>query len=184
MKKLIIIKGLTLLLLLAATASWAQFKPAEQGSTLKFTIKNLGFGVDGAISGFDGSINFDPQNLAAANFDVTLNPATINTDNSLRDEHLKGDSFFDVKNYPRIRLTATDITPGKSGTYMLNGKLTIKGVTKPITFPFTAAATIDGYVFKGAFKMKRKDFGVGGTSTVSDELDVMLNVAAKRTNPI
>jgi len=175
-------KKIMMLLLIIGTAniSRAQYKPVEQGSTLKFTIKNLGFGVDGSFTGFEGTINFNPQNLAASNFDVTVSATTVNTDNSLRDEHLKGDNFFDVKNYPRIKLTSTQITNVKSGTYMFNGLLTMKGKTKPIKFPFEATQSGDGFVFKGSFKMNRKDFGVGGTSTVSDELEVMINVAAKK----
>ncbi len=174
----------TLIFLFAATLCHAQLKPVEQASTLKFIIKNLGFDVDGSFSGFEGSINFDPQGLAVSTFDVSINAATVNTDNGLRDEHLKGTSFFDVKNFPVIRLSSTKILPtNKSDTYMLNGQLTIKGKTQPITFPFSANATADGYVFKGSFKIKRKDFGVGGTSTVSDELEVMINVTAKKDHP-
>jgi len=176
MKKIIIL----LLFIGATNISRAQYKPIEQGSTLKFIIKNLGFGVDGSLSGFEGTINFNPQNLAASNFDVTVSAATVNTDNNMRDGHLKGDSFFDVKNYPKIKLASTQITNIKSGTYLFNGQLTIKGKTQPIKFPFEASASGDGFVFKGSFKMKRKDFGVGGTSTVSDELEVMINVIAKK----
>ena len=173
-------KKLTLLLLLAfaANISFAQYKPVEQGSSLKFTIKNLGFGVDGSFSGFEGSINFDPQNPANSSFDVTLKASSVNTDNSLRDSHLK-DEFFDVKNYPIIRLASSKIT-GKSGGYLFTGQLTMKGKSQAISFPFTATPAADGYVFKGTFKIKRKDFGVGGTSTVSDELEVVINVIAKK----
>ncbi|MDB5117503.1 MAG: YceI family protein [Mucilaginibacter sp.] len=178
-------KNIALLFLFALSTQLcrAQLKPVEPGSTLKFTIKNLGFGVDGSFSGFEGSINFDPQNLAASNFDVSINAATVNTDNNLRDGHLKGDSFFDVKNYPRIRITAAKVTAtNKTDTYLLNGQITIKGITKPVSFNFTATPVVDGYQFKGSFKMKRKDFGVGGTSTVSDELGVMIDVVAKKIN--
>jgi polyisoprenoid-binding protein YceI len=174
-------KKLTLLLLLAfaANIAFAQYKPIEQGSSLKFTIKNLGFGVDGSFSGFEGSINFDPQNPANSNFDVTIKAATVNTDNSLRDGHLKDDGFFDVKNYPLIRLASAKIV-GKSGAYLFSGQLRMKGKSQAISFPFTATPAADGYLFKGAFKIKRKDFGVGGTSTVSDELEVTINVIAKK----
>lgn len=166
-----------------AKISNAQFKPADEGSTLKFTIKNLGFGTDGSFSGFDGIINFAPQNLPGSNFDVSINAASVNTGNTLRDEHLRGDGFFDVKNFPRIRLKSTKLTGGNGGSYQFNGLLTVKGKTNPVSFPFTAALTADGYTFKGGFKIKRKDFGVGGTSTVSDELEVMISVTAKKANP-
>lgn len=156
----------------------AQYKPVEQASTLTFNIKNLGFNVDGSFKGFDGAINFDPQNLAASNFNVTIDANTVNTDNNLRDSHVR-DEFFEVKTYPRIRLTSTKIV-GKNGNYVFTGMLTMKSTTKPISFPFTADWVNDAYVFKGSFKIKRKDFGVGGTSTVSDELEVHLNVTAKK----
>lgn len=174
-------KKIIMLLLIAFTtkAGWAQYKPVEQGSSLKFTIKNLGFGVDGSFTGFDGSITFDPQNTATATFDVSVNAATVNTDNNLRDEHLKADGYFDVKNNPRIRMVSDKIT-GKNGSYVFNGQLTIKGKTKPVSFPFTSSAVSDGLVFKGSFKINRRDFGVGGTSTISDELQVNLNIIAKK----
>jgi polyisoprenoid-binding protein YceI len=175
MKKITIL----LLLILSSKISSAQLKPVEQGSTLTFNIKNLGFGVKGSFKGFDGNINFDPQNAESSNFDVTINSSTVNTDNNLRDEHLRGEGYFDVKNYPQIRLVSTKIT-GKNGAYTFTGALTIKGKSQNISFPFTVTSSADGYLFKGAFKIKRKDFGVGGTSTVSDELEVTLNVIAKK----
>ncbi|SEO22933.1 YceI family protein [Mucilaginibacter sp. OK283] len=175
MKKIILL----LLILCGVNITYAQYKPVNQGSSLKFTIKNLGFDVDGSFGGLDGVINFDPDNADAANFDVTVDAATVNTDNNLRDEHLRGDSYFDVKNNPKIRLLSTKVT-GKRGTYLLTGKLTIKGKTQAIAFSFTTAPYAGGYQFKGSFKIKRKDFGIGGTSTIADELDVNLDVFAKK----
>jgi polyisoprenoid-binding protein YceI len=174
MKKII----LFLLIISAAKIASAQYKPADQGSALTFRIKNFGFDVTGTFSGLQGSINFDPQNLTNGSFDVNINAATVNTDNSLRDKHLKDDGYFDVKNYPHIYFVSGKITAAKNGAYNLSGKLTIKDKTKEISFPFTVAPSADGYVFKGSFKINRKDFGVGGTSTIADELEVTLNVHA------
>jgi len=170
-----------LLLLCLATISRAQYKPVAQGSELKFTIKNLGFDVAGSFAGFEGNISFDEQNIMGSSFDVTINAATVNTDNSLRDEHLRGENYFNVQAYPKIRLASEKVTMlNKSGTYRLSGKLTMKGVTKPVSFPFTAVALAGGYSFKGSFKINRRDFGIGGTSTLADELEVNINVTAKK----
>jgi polyisoprenoid-binding protein YceI len=174
MKKIIFL----LLISLTAKIASAQYKPIDQGSTLTFKIGNFGFDVIGTFSGFQGSINFDPQNLANDSFDVNIDAGTVNTDNSLRDKNLKNDSYFDVKNYPHISFVSGRITTAKNGAYILSGKLTIKGKSKEISFPFTAAPSDNGYVFKGSFKLNRKDFGVGGTSTISNELEVTLNVHA------
>lgn len=155
----------------------AQYKPVDKGSSLNFTIENFGFDVHGSFTGFQGSITFDPQNPSAGSFDVTIDASTINTDNSLRDKHLKEDNYFDVANYPRIHFLSTKIT-GKGNAFTMYGQLTIKGKSKDISFPFSAAPVDDGYVFKGSFKINRKDFGVGSTSTISNELEVVLNVRA------
>jgi len=159
----------------------AQYKPTDQGSSLNFTIKNFGIGVDGKFSGLQGDITFDPSSLATASFDVSIDAASVNTDNSLRDGHLRGDSYFDVKNYPRIHFLSTKVTGGKSGAFVITGNLTIKKQTKVISFPFTATPDNDGYTFNGTFKINRKDFDVGGTSTISNELEVTMNILVKKS---
>jgi len=178
MKKTILLLAAFVGLLLGLTSSaFAQLKPVDSGSSLKFTVQNLGFDVDGTFNGFQGKLLFDPQNPSSASFDVSIDAGTVNTDNHLRDEHLRDESYFDVKNYPRIRLVSSKIS-GKNGTYNLTAQLTIKGKTKQVSFPFTAVPTADGYIFKGSFKIKRKEFDVGGTSTIADELTIDLNVHA------
>jgi polyisoprenoid-binding protein YceI len=175
-----------LVAVLATKLLAAQYKPVDQGSEIKFTVNNFGFAVNGSFTGLQGSIDFDPQNAAAGRFDVTIDASTVNTDNSLRDSHLKNDGYFDVRNYPRIRLVSTKLAAaGKPGVYLFTGLLTIKDKSKEVSFPFTtveggggAAPGGGGVIFKGSFTINRKDFGVGGTSTISNELTVSLNVAA------
>jgi polyisoprenoid-binding protein YceI len=171
------------ILLITTLAGWpalAQYKPVDQGSTVAFTIKNLGFAVKGSFSGLDGLIRFDPAHPDDAGFDVSIDAATVNTDNSMRDDHLRKESFFDVKNYQRIRLTSTKVLAAKKpGTWILVGKLTIKNHTRDISFPFSATASGGGYLFSGQFALNRKDFDIGGGPILSDELQVTLLVLAK-----
>ena len=176
MKKII----LFILTALISGSVLAQYKPTDNGSSLNFTIKNFGIGVDGKFTGLQGDITFDQANPATAIFDVSIDAASVNTDNSLRDHHLKDESYFDVKNYPRIHFVSTKITGGKNGAFVITGNLTIKKTTKVISFPFSATTSNDGYLFKGSFNINRKDYDVGGTSTISNELEVSLNIAAKK----
>src|ERR1700749_3384975 len=141
MKKIL----LFLLIFSGAKIASAQYKPVDQGSALTFKIGNFGFDVKGTFSGFQGTINFDPQNTVTSRFDVSIDAATVNTDNSLRDKHLKDDGYFDVKNFPRISMVSGRISAAKNGAYMFDGNLSIKGKSKKISFPFTAAASDDGY---------------------------------------
>ncbi len=178
MKRMILL----VLALLTHRVGFAQYQPADEGSALKFTISNLGFDVKGTFSGLAGKINFDAQNPSAASFDVTLNAGSVNTDNSLRDEHLKAGGYFDVTNYPHIRLASTAIKSTGKNRYEFTGKLTIKNTTKDISFPFTATTETDGYLFTGSFKINRKDYGVGGTSTIANELQVDMSIRAKKVS--
>lgn len=170
-----------LLMMTASRTLFAQYKPLNEKSELKFSISNLGFNVTGSFGGIEGAILFDPQNTTGSHFDVSVDAATVNTDNDLRDDHLKKESYFDVSNYPRIKLISEKISRGKgSNAFVFSGQLTIKGKSKTITFPFTATPNADGYLFKGNFKINRRDFGVGGISTIANELEVTVSVNAKK----
>jgi len=158
----------------------AQFAPVDAGSSVKFHIRNFGFGVTGAFTGLSGKIQFDPAHLGDAVIDVSVDASTVNTDNSMRDEHLRRPDYFDAQKYPRIRLVSATVSQGsKKGVFLFSGKLMLKNHVKELSFPFTAAAEGGGYHFKGGFSINRKEFEVGGTSTISDNLDVELDVIAK-----
>jgi polyisoprenoid-binding protein YceI len=177
------LKKIELLLVLVGIAGMAsaQYIPSEKESSISFKIKNFGFTVTGKFTGIGGRINFDPQNPTAGSFDITVDAATVNTDNSMRDKHLRGESYFDIANYPRIHFISTSVLTGADKeTFLLTGQLTIKNKTREIKFPFTAVSANEGYLLKGSFKLNRRDFNVGGSSTISDELEVSVNVQAKK----
>jgi len=170
---------------LAVLSSVAQspghsFLPANEGSTISFKIKNFGINSEGSFKGLQGAIVWDPQNMAADSFDVSIDAASVNTDNTMRDDHLRKDAYFDVEKYPRIRLVSTAVTlVDRNGHYRLTGKLTIKNTTKEISFPFLATPAGDDYIFKGAFTINRRDFDVGGASTLGNDVTVSLTVLAR-----
>lgn len=156
------------------------YRPVEEQSTVKFKIKNFGFNnVTGSFKGIQGTIKFIPENLGASTFEVTVDAKTVNTGINLRDNHLRKEEYFDVKKYPAIRFVSVRITPSsKTGTLFMFGRLTIKNVTREVSFPFTALPQDGGYLFSGEVKINRIDFGVGESSSVSDNLTVNLNVFA------
>ncbi len=159
----------------------AQYKPIDIGSSVQFKIKNFGINTNGMFTGLQGNIRFDMDHLNDAIFDVSIDASTINTDNKLRDNHLRGSSFFDIEKYPSIHFVSTKVAPAtKSGLLFIFGKITIKNQTKDISFPFTVKAINEGYLFKGTFNLNRKDFGVGGSSVISDNLEVQLSILAKK----
>jgi len=158
------------------------YKPVDSESKVKFVIKNFGINTGGIFKGLDGTINFDPANLAAATFDVNVDAKTVDTDVESRDNHLRKEEYLNVEKFPTLNFKSTKVTKTNSNEFLyMFGNITIKGVTKEIKFPFKATQKDEGILFEGTFKLNRRDFGVGGNSlSLSDELTVTLSVLAKK----
>ena len=155
--------------------------PQDEGSKVHFVIKNMAINTGGDLSGLKGAIKIDMKNPAASSVDVTLAVNTVDTDNDRRDNHLKNADFFDAAKYPTIHIVSTKIaTTTTPGSYVFTGNLTIKDVTKVISFPFNAVSNEAGFLFTGEFEINRLDYGVGKSSaTMSDNVKVELKVFAK-----
>jgi polyisoprenoid-binding protein YceI len=176
-----LVLGSLLILFTTAVCTAQEYQPTDQGSQIGFEIKNFGIKTHGSFSGLDGRIVWDPNDLTRAVFDVSIGAATINTDNEMRDGHLRKEVYFDAEKYPRIRLVSTEIAPpDKHGHYTFRGKLTIKDVTKDISFTFIATPMGEDWIFQGGFPLNRRDFHVGAGSTIANNLTVSLTVLAKK----
>lgn len=146
-------------------------------SAISFTIKNLGIPVTGTFSGLQADINFDKDKPESSSIEASVDASTINTDNNMRDNHLKSDAFFDVAKYPRITMQSTAIRHKSGNIYQATFNVTIKDKTKAIDVPFTYVAGNNTAIFKGSFKIKRADFGVGNkTLVMSNDVNVSLNI--------
>src|SRR4051794_27911485 len=153
-------------------------RPVDSSNAVTFVIQNFGIDTKGEFKGLKGNIQWNEENPAASTFNVSVNANTINTNIESRDKELKDETYFNTDKYPLISFVSTGITPN-SGNYKATGSLTIKGVTKSISFPFTATKTANGYIFNGSFSINRLDFGIGKSSMVlSDNVDVSLKVQA------
>lgn len=157
MKRLIIFSGT--LLLTAAVFAFTLVAPNWKLGD-KYNVSFSTNEVGGIFKTFKGTINFDAANLAASNFDVTVDVASINTGNALQNKHAKGDEWFDAAKYPVIHYVSKKIV--KAGAaYQVTGDLEIHGVKKEFTIPFTFVAKGNAATFNGTFKVNRNDFHIG-----------------------
>jgi polyisoprenoid-binding protein YceI len=131
-----------------------------------YSIKFDGGDPSGEFSGLKGTINFDPADLAGSAFDVTIDVATINTGNGMKNTHAKSDKWFDAEKYPTIHFTSSSFTKTDAG-YSVKGTLDMHGVQKEVTVPFT----FSNNVFAGSITVNRFDYNIntaepahGGTS--------------------
>jgi polyisoprenoid-binding protein YceI len=170
---------LLLCYLLVSRTSNGQIHPVVKESSVHFTIRNFGFKVEGSLDAPEGDMLFSPDDLSKSFFNVTIRSASVNTDNNSRDEHLKESDYFDVKNYPVIHFVTDNIKAAGKNGFEATGTLTIKNKNKEIHLPFTAEKKETGWLFTGSFTMNRRDYEVGGASTLSNELTVEIKVLAR-----
>ena len=165
------------------TAFGQNYTPTDAGSKVRFVIKNFGISTAGTFEGLAGTIVFDPANLAGASFNVSVDAKSVDTDVEARDNHLRKEEYFDVEKYPKLSFRSTKITTtNKEGYLFMFGVITIKNISKEISFPFQQTSKDGGILFEGEFKLNRRDFGVGGKSfSMSDELNVELSIFAKKS---
>jgi polyisoprenoid-binding protein YceI len=177
--------SVTLLFLICATNSvFAQhYIPIEQSSSIKFKVSHqmiFKSTVTGTFAGLKGSILFDPNNLPSSMFDVSVASETISSGMGMRDHDLKKEEYFDVKKYPLIIIKSQTITKSSNGDgYTFTGTLTMKGITKTISFPFTANPVSGGYEFQGSFQLNRLEYNVGTDNSINKNVEVDLTVLAK-----
>lgn len=146
---------------------------------ISFKIKNAGIAVNGTFDGWRSELVFSPDKLGTSSLKSTIQVSSIKTGIGLRDEHLKGETYFHADSFKAIQVVSAKLYL-KGNDYAGLFHVTIKGVTKDIEIPFQFNQLADEAEFKGSFVLNRRDFGVGGKSlTMSDEVTVTIEIKAK-----
>jgi polyisoprenoid-binding protein YceI len=174
--------------MLVAGASMAQ------NWTIDKAHSNIGFSVahmvvsetTGKFKDFDAKVISKTDDFAGSTVEFTAKTASVFTDNEKRDEHLKGDDFFNAEKFPELKFSGSLVKEG--GKYILKGNLTIRDITKPVSFDVTYGGRVKAFGgekagFKLNGKINRKDFGLkfdktleGGGLIVGDDVDINVKV--------
>jgi len=183
---------LTAALLLSTLAFAAdEYKIDKVHSTVGFSVKHLVISsVPGRFTDFDGTIVYDDKDVTKSSVKVTIQAASINTDNSHRDDDLRGPNFLDTAKYPTITFESKQVKKTPNGLVAV-GTLTIKDVSKEIELPFT----INGKVRLGnsehlgaeaSIQINRQDYHltfnkmIEAGPMVGDDVKITLIVEAER----
>jgi polyisoprenoid-binding protein YceI len=136
-------------------------------STLGFVARHaMVTKVRGAFNEFAGTFTVDTSDPSTATAEVVIEAASIDTRNADRDAHLKSNDFFAMDQYPQLTFRSTKIEPRSASEFHVTGDLTIRGVTKEISFDldYTGAVTdpwgMTRVGFEGRTEVNRKEWGL------------------------
>src|SRR5579872_1945176 len=166
-------------------------------SHIGFSVKHILSKVLGEFKDYDGTFIFDPAKPEEGKVDVTIQAASISTDNEMRDHHLQSPDFFDAGKFPTLTFKSTSVTKGDGDNkYKVVGDLTIHGVTKSVTLDVDylgadsmpmgkdgkAVAKIVG--FSATTTIDRRDYGLvwnktlaSGNLMVSNDVAITLDIS-------
>jgi polyisoprenoid-binding protein YceI len=175
---------------LALTASGSTF---AGNWTVNYAKSTLGFTVQWSNQPFSANfktwkadIQFDPADLAHAHVDVTIEMASEASDEDEFDSGIRGALGFQTQQFPTAHFVAANFTHKAGNNYVAKGNLTIRGISKPVTLPFTLAITGKSAHMTGTAQVMRLDYGVGtegewaADTPVSHAVTVTVDLTATR----
>ena len=188
MKKLFIL--LAAVCVSGASMAQSTWNTDNTHTNVKFTVTHLIVSeVEGYFKVYSGSIKSTNADFtdAVINFSVDVN--SINTDNEMRDKHLKSDDFFNAEKFPAMTFKGTSFKKVSDNKYVLQGDLTIRDVTRKVTFDVVYGGIIKDpwgntkAGFKARAKINRFDYNLkwntvteAGGAVVSKDVDVVVNL--------
>ena len=191
---------LAAVLLLAAPparAAMETYTIDPEHTNVGFRISHLVFSkVSGRFDKFEGTIALDPSDLTKGSVEVSIDTASIDTNEPARDKHLRSDAFFDVEKFPKMTFNSARVRKVAPEKLRVEGTLTIRGVSKPVTLDVDVLGFgPDPYGghragFEARTRINRQDYGVswndvveGGGVLVGNDVDIILNVEAVQQKP-
>jgi len=156
----------------------------QQRSSIKFSGIQSKKLFEGEFENFQAEIYFDPEKLDTAKIEVVIMTASAKTGDKERDGAMPGADWFHVKQFPEAIFKSEAITKSEDGQYVMAGLLTIRGVSQPVSLPFSLEIKENQAIAKGELTFLRTDFGVGQGNWATDEwvgleIGVMINIYAE-----
>lgn len=169
------------------TTTWIS-DPAH--SEIGFKVKHLMItSVKGRFDTFEARATTEDDDFSKAQISFTADAASIRTGVADRDGHLQSADFFDAATYPKISFESTDMSKKSDDEFILEGNLTIRDVTKPVSLDVEFGGIVKdpygqtkaGFTLEG--KINRKDYGLtwsalteAGGLVVADDIKILCEV--------
>ncbi len=162
------------------------WKQDNAHSRVNFSVTHMVISeVTGGFKDFDVTLTEGKDDFSGSTLEATIKTASINTENEMRDKHLRSDDFLNAEKYPVISFKSTSFEKTGENTYKITGNLTLRDVTKPVVLEAKFLGQVaDGRGnlkagFKATTSINRFDYGVkwnkeieAGGLIVSDKVDL------------
>ncbi|MGB2866886.1 MAG: YceI family protein [Bacteroidota bacterium] len=156
----------------AAFGQTGQWRLDKAHSSISFSVSHMVISeVTGSFRDFDIALSPSKDDFTDATITASINVASISTNNDRRDGHLKTDDFFNAEKYPQIKYTSTSFEKIDGKNYKIHGMLTIRDVTKEVTFDAVyegSLQTAQGNLaaWKATTSINRFDYGLKWNRTI------------------
>lgn len=142
----------------AGAAPWTVDRSA---SRIELSVQALGSSHTGRFNEWSGDIVFDPADPDRTRAIIVVQSASLAMSPAAVSRRATGPAFLNAARHPQIRFDLRALEPSASGRYTAHAMVTMKGVTRPMTFPVDLRVTGDQAHLTGAFVVNRADFGIG-----------------------
>jgi polyisoprenoid-binding protein YceI len=184
MKRWLMALGLAAALAVPAVAATSTWQIDPNHANAQFVVRHLLISnVQGEFTKVTGTVVIDDQDISKSSVDATIDVNSIDTRVTMRDNDLKSERFFNAAQFPTMTFQSTKITKTGDGSAKMTGKLTIRGVTKEVTFDVTglsAPVQAMGGTRRGvaaSTHINRQDFGVSALpGAVGDDIAIQLDL--------
>jgi polyisoprenoid-binding protein YceI len=171
----------------SASADTPRWKLDPAKSQLGFSGEQTGKKFEGSFARYTTDIAFDPDRPDTSRIAVTVDLASASTGDTQRDTAIPGKDWFDTAQFPQAKFETTAIKKIDANGYEATGNLTLRGVTKSVTLPFTLQMDGTTAHAKGHLSLVRTAFGVGQGAWASGqwvalEVGVDVDIVATREN--
>ena len=174
--------GVLSLVCFSTASRGAEFAVDPSHTSVVFAVSHLGYSYTyGRFNQVTGDFLFDSANPTTGQFALDIDPASVDTNDEKRDQHLRGADFFNVRQFPTMQFRSTAIRAAENGLE-ITGNFTLHGVTKQITIPLRVLGEGKGPYgkdrigFLSQFSLKRSDFGMTNMAgPIGDEISVLMS---------
>jgi len=195
MKRTLLAGFAVFLLSIPILASGATYQIDPDHSSFQFKVRHMTVSnVRGEFKKVKGVVTIDEKDLTGLKVEVTLDAASVNTDNAKRDDHLRSEDFLDAAKYPTITFVSKKVTKVDENRLKVVGDLTIRGVTREVSVdvdgPSPEVKDPGGNIRRGAtgtLKINRKDFGMvwhktldNGGLVAGDDVNISVEIELVR----